>query len=463
MVKVTLNGKIVYAQEGALLSEVLAESGSRAEHPCGGKGLCKKCMVKVNGKEELSCRYVVSGDIDVITPDNKDVFSPVDDVCLVPEGDDLFYALDIGTTTLALALVSRDRDGIVKTKACTNPQRIYGADVISRIEYCTKNGTDDLKNVLINSVNSLIAFMGVEKDLKMYVTGNTTMLHLFFGVDCSTLGVAPYTPQFLCATTQSGQKLGLKGVEEAESLPSISSFAGADVLAGIYLAGEPADNSYSLLVDLGTNAEIALFSKEKIICTSAAAGPCFEGVNISCGMSAVEGAIYEYKNGKYKTVGNELPKGICGTGLVDIVADFCENKIIDETGYMKSEQTDIAPGVYVTAEDIRQYQLAKSAVYSGILTLLKENNVLFDNVGHMFISGGFSGTINVRNAVKTGLLPKELQNKWVVLNNSSLQGCVKYALKDDDLTHIINKAEYRDLSCSDTFSRLFIENMGFEG
>lgn len=459
MHKVTVNGRILFAEDSALLSEILMKSGGRVSHPCGGKGICKKCLVTVDGKPELSCQYTVHSDITVTFCDEEDIISETGAVETARKSANLCLALDIGTTTLALALVSRDTKSIVKVTTKTNPQRVYGADVISRIEYCRKNGIHELQRSLIDVVNYMIAELDAEM-LDIFVSGNTTMLHTFLGVDCSSIGVAPYEPAFLDSKTVSGASVGLH-TASVTTLPSIHSFTGADIVAGMGFIGMPTKGKYNLLVDLGTNAEIVLFDENSALCTSAAAGPCFEGANISCGMSATTGAIYSYRNSVSQTVGNVPAKGICGTGLVDIIAELLRNGTIDETGYMEDESFEVADGVEITQADIRQYQLAKSAVYSAIITLIKQKNIAFDDVEKIYISGGFSAKINIENAVRTGLLPRELKERCVAVNNSSLLGTVKLVCEENDLEFYTKNATYADLSASTDFSELFVENMMF--
>ncbi len=459
MVKVTVNGKTLYAQKGTLLSDILMKSDVRADHPCGGKGICKKCLVTVDGKKELSCQYKVMSDIEVsLDVGEVEVHIGADKKSVLTEN--MCYMLDLGTTTLALALVSLDNKSIVDVKCCTNSQRSFGADVILRIEYCDKNDVDFLQKKVIDDVNSLIKSFATQKALKLFVAGNTTMLHIFYGVSPASIGVAPYTPVFLGSRVADGKALGLENISEVHALPSIHAFVGADIVAGINLVDDNMGEKYNLLVDLGTNAEIALFSKDKILTTSAAAGPCFEGASITCGMSAVDGAICEFDGG-YKTIGNKAPCGICGTGLVDIIATLLKDGIIDETGYMACEQFNITEDVFINQSDVREYQLAKSAVYSGIMVLIKKAGIDFDSIENLYISGGFSAKIDVINAVKTGLLPKELKGKCKVLNNSSLMGGVKYICNNDNLNSIIERAEYCDLSLDTNFTDLFMENMGF--
>jgi uncharacterized 2Fe-2S/4Fe-4S cluster protein (DUF4445 family) len=243
-------------------------------------------------------------------------------------------------------------------------------------------------------------------------------------------------------------------------LPSISSFVGADLVAGIHYVGLP-DDKYRLLIDLGTNAEIILFSKDKVIATAAAAGPCFEGANISCGMSATSGAIYAYDGKNVKTVENMPARGVCGTGLVDVIATLLKRGIIDESGYVEDEEFEVADGVTVTQADVRQYQLAKSAIYTAVLTIIKRNGLDFSDIERLYISGGFSSGIDIENAVFTGLIPSELKDVCVSLGNSSLLGTIKSAFNNEQLMYITERSVYTDLSTDPLFADLFIENMGF--
>lgn len=387
MNKVTINGEAFFVNDGEILSDVLIKSGKSIDHPCGGMGKCKKCTVKINGKEELSCQYIIQSDICVeIDTENKE--NTADAVC-ISQGESLCFVLDIGTTTLETAVVDTHTGHIIKSITRPNPQRIFGADIMSRIDYCRKNGVDKLNRVLTDTINEMTALLSSEKLDRLYASGNTAMLHIFFGVDCSSLGTAPYTPVFLETKTEKAQNLSLTGVNTVESLPCISSFIGADLVAGLNFTYFPTENKYNLLIDLGTNAEIILFSQNEIICTSAAAGPCFEGASISCGMSAANGAVYSYSEKEIKTIGNEPPKGICGTGLIDIIAFLLKAQRIDKTGLMTPDSIEIADGISVTQADIREYQLAKSAVYSAVVTLIKRKCISFDDIEKVYISGGF--------------------------------------------------------------------------
>lgn len=458
-VNVTVNGKLITALKGQKLSDLL-----NIDKPCGGHGTCGKCKVKVNGREELACRFIIDPDIVVETYEKSEILSETGIKNSGEKTANMCLALDIGTTTLAMALVSLDNKSAVKTITATNPQTAFGADVITRIEYCQKNGVKGLNEALITQINSMIKDLDTDFVDTMYVSGNATMLHLFFGVDCSSIGTAPYTPVFLDIKREKASNLGLQGIKNIVSLPSISSFVGADIVAGLEFIGLPEENKYNLLIDLGTNAEVVLYSSESGVATAAAAGPCFEGANIKCGMSATEGAICEFKldygHSTVKTISEKSPRGICGTGLIDIISQLLKNDIIDETGYMEEDYV-LADNVYLSPDDVRQYQLAKSAVYSAVCALMKNMGIDFTDISKMYISGGFSSEINVLNAVNSGLLPRELTDKAVTINNSSLQGTVKYACGGADINRFTNMIKYIDLSSDENFSEFFINNMTF--
>ena len=454
----------LYFEGEKLLSELIQNIGSKLSHPCGGKGSCKKCGVIANGKEVLSCRFKISDDTEVIIPEVSEISSVTGAEETGKLTDRVCLCLDIGTTTLALALVSTDGKNIIRTVTDTNPQRSFGADVISRIEYCSKNGVSDLRDSVVNAINAMVKRLFDEFKLSsvptMYVAGNTTMLHCFFGVDCSSMGVSPYTPTFVEAQVKKGSECGIVGVENVVSLPSVSAFVGADIVAGINYVDLPETGKYSLLVDLGTNAEIVVFDSENLLCTAAAAGPCFEGVNISCGMSASDGAVCAYfSDGKYDTVGGAVPKGICATGLVDIIAEAVRNETIDESGYMEDDLV-ISDGVMLTPKDVREFQLAKSAVLSAIECLLEKLNADIEDVDKIYVAGGFSAALKVKNAVFVGLLPKGSESRFVPVNNSSLLGTVRFACENSDLSFVKN-ARYIDVSADGSFSDKFFENMYF--
>lgn len=464
MYKVKIGADVYNAAEGELLADVLRNNGIYIHKPCGGKGLCGKCKVTVNGESVLACSYKIRHDIAVSLPQAKPVFEA--NVSQNAEKiENPVFALDIGTTTLALALVSRDSRKAVEVLTSENPQTVFGADVISRIEYCRDHSVKDLQHSVVSHINTMLDSFDFSGNADMYVSGNTVMLHILFGVDPSPMGTAPYTPSFCGIRAEDGANIGMPKIRKVVSLPCISAFVGADLVAGINCAGMPPKGKYNLLVDLGTNAEIVLFSGDSVLCTSAAAGPCFEGAGITCGMNAVDGAIYRFvycglSKPRFKTISEKPAKGICATGLVDIIAELLRRGEINKDGFLRSEKFVITDTVFLTRSDVRQYQLAKSAVFSALIVLLKTAHVDFSEIANLYVSGGFSSELNVKNAVFTGLLPKELKEKTHPLNNSSLAGTVKYAC-DNNLGDFLKNARYTDLSETPDFAQLFINNIEF--
>ena len=267
---------------------------------------------------------------------------------------------------------------------------------------------------------------------------------------------------FLNEKRESAQVLGLRGVETVVALPGIAAFVGADIVAGMEHAGLPEKGKYHILLDLGTNAEIALFSESGILCTAAAAGPCFEGANISCGMSAAPGAVCACaEDGTCSVIGGGEAKGICATGLIDAIALGVRQELIDETGYLEYDPMPICGDVTLTGRDVREFQLAKSAIRAAMECLVRRAGITFDDVAHLYVAGGFSAGMDIQNAVFVGLIPEELEEKFIGVGNASLLGCVKSACSEETSALPLNAAQYVDLSSDPLFTQLFMEYMMF--
>lgn len=469
------------AHTGERLSDVLIRAGLAVDHPCGGRGTCRKCMVLVDGQEVLSCQTTVRGgeDVRVAAPDEI-LAAGASSAAGVEVDGNCALALDLGTTTLALALLRLETGEIVRVVTANNPQRAFGADVMSRIAAVRDHGVEALAAPLRREIDRMIGLM-VDRDVtkigppippdRLYVAGNTTMLHLFLGVDPTPMGAAPYTPAFLDERHVPAESLGLRGVREVVTLPGFSAFVGADLTAGLFEIGLPTGGRYRLLVDLGTNAEILLIPGDRaptapILCTAAAAGPCFEGATISCGMSATPGAICAFELDGHEatvtTIGNAPPRGLCGTGLVDAIAALLDAGIIDETGFMEPEAFYLADSVSLSREDVRQYQLAKSAVHAAIECLLSQAGITAADVEALYIAGGFATALRISSAVRTGLLPAALADRCVAVGNSSLAGTARYAACGRALDEYTKRAVYVDLAADAQFADLFMEGMLFE-
>ena len=367
--------------------------------PCGGNGTCGKCRVNIQGQGHVtSCLYTVKSDITVFLPEKKEMevlasqyvltkvvgLSPGESskLATIPYG----IAIDIGTTTMVFYIVNLLLGSIVDIVTMVNPQSRYGADVISRINYGYQNpkNIENLQKLLIDAINSVIREYCKRSDVlcndfvKISVVGNTTMLHTLLGIDAISIALAPFTPKFTDTQFIETHKLGIninpKGILVLS--PSLSGYVGADILAGLAsIDSEKLKNNF-LFIDIGTNGEMILVTPEKTLACATAAGPAFEGANISCGMGAFPGAISEFHGGeKMKVIGDSVPKGICGSGLIDIVAYMLKASLLSAEGniteeYLLYKADKEEDNVTLTQQDIREVQLAKAAVYAGIIRLL---------------------------------------------------------------------------------------------
>jgi uncharacterized 2Fe-2S/4Fe-4S cluster protein (DUF4445 family) len=483
----------ISSAKGNTLLKELQENGFDIYSPCGGNGTCGKCMVYVKGVGEVtSCIYQVTGDIAIVLPEKREANILVgqhEHTVLVPFNPgasvDLSYfphgvAIDIGTTTLVFYLVNLITGAIIETRAAVNPQTKYGADVISRINYAatTSGGLKTLQKEILDAINFQLAHFIEVADLtanelvKITFAGNTTMLHLLLGVDPLPIALAPFTPAFVDEQILKGRDLNLHCHPEAEIkiLPSIAAYVGADIVAGIASLKPLAEYQRFLFMDIGTNGELALVTPETIWCCATAAGPAFEGANISCGMSAVEGAISVFGAEGYSVIGNTVPVGLCGSGLIDVVAHLVENKLVQSDGLLSEDfvivpETSETNRIVLTQQDIREVQLAKSAIMAGVKVLLKKASLTYDDLDALFLAGGFGNYIDLASAVKIGMLPKEMEHKIISLGNTSGTGAL-LALKSVQFDQIIqdvrNRSCYVELSEDEDFVMDYVMNMDFE-
>lgn len=471
------------AEEGRTLFSVLRGNGAEIASDCGGRGACGKCAVRllsgsVSGAVPDGNGYVLSCKARVKEPCAVAVNLPMPsskkgrfaEGGAVP-GHAHSLACDLGTTTLAFSLVDTDAGKTVARFTALNGQAAFGADVISRISAASAGNLERLRETAVSQLNVAISLCaeryGAPKIDKTAVAGNTTMLHILLGVSPEGIGTAPYAPVFLSGKTMSGAYAGLNcGI--LETLPCCSAFVGADIVAGVCACGL---KEGEMLIDLGTNGEIIYRDENGYHAASTAAGPCFEGACIECGMGGVEGAIsgIEGSRGNFaiRTVGNAEPRGICGAGLVDLVACLLRDGTIDETGSMSvpGGRVTVTDGIYLSAADVRQFQLAKSAIASGIETLLRETGKDAGYVKRYRLAGGVGYHINVGNAVFTGIFPPQADGKTEVAGNSSLAGTEKYLLDGsaaEEAERIAAHCETLDLNSCASFAEAYVNNMTFD-
>lgn len=390
-------------------------------------------------------------------------------------------AIDIGTTTVAVFLENLTTGKAAGVESFVNPQAAYGHDVISRIRHAMNDpqGLSTLRMAVVEGINEALnalcrgAGVSHEAIIKASVAGNPTMLHLFCGVDPSSIARAPYSPVFTKAQLKRGGECGLSMNRGGAVLvlPSISGFVGADVVAGIAATPVTGSPAFSLYLDIGTNGEMALGNREGLFCCSSAAGPAFEGATIRCGMGAVEGAICSFKNGRYKTIGGRLPVGICGSGIVDIVAHLLSAGTIRSDGYMENdyrvergERTATGSDIVLTPQDVRSVQLAKAAIRSGITILMKTAGIAAERIKRVYCAGAFGAYLNIGSAAAIGMIPQEFLGRVTSVGNAAGYGA-RLALRslefEKSLQKIVSKARYIELSGREDFNEEFVRALEF--
>ena len=500
------------AQENETILSALTRAGIAVSAPCGGRGICGNCgvfllegKILLNGKELESggifpsCRGMPISDITIEIPaENTGIINAFKKEKtkrkkIIRAG----AALDLGTTTVQLELVDLDTGESLETLSALNAQRNFGADVMSRINAARNGKTKELFSAINRQIEDMLKHCISEWNLsgieQCNVSGNTTMLHLFCGVNPGGMGEVPFTPVFLEERFFTGPEIGLSA-GKITLLPGISAFVGADIVSGLAFLDILNHRENTLLADIGTNGEIALWRKneQRLLCASTAAGPCFEGAEISCGMGATTGAInHIYINGKpaakknetifnsgllsFTTLENIQPRGVCGSGLIDALAAMIKLGAIDETGALTEEFAEkgfpLTGTIFLTQKDIRQFQLAKSAIFSGITVLGKRAGLgsLLD-IETVYIAGGLGFFVNLENSVTAGLLPAEFsaeangKSRTAVCGNTSLKGAVQSLLNPEFLTRckeIVLRSDTADLAAAPDFSEAFAENMYF--
>ncbi|MCX8156946.1 MAG: ASKHA domain-containing protein [Verrucomicrobiae bacterium] len=446
-------GRKVEAEAGAALADVLFPLG--VEFPCGGRGKCRGCRVKLlegelrpTPEEErllgsgrlaegwrLSCRHAVTGPLrlemaqweaSVLQDEAPFPFEP-------QEG--LGIAVDVGTTTLAAQLIDMEKGHVLAVATGLNPQARHGADIMSRVEYALQpEGAKRLTRMIREKISDMLtdliieAHASPERLRRIALVGNTVMHHLFGGLQLAPLARHPFVPEREETLVFSPFELRwmLPDHVSIAFLPCLGGFVGSDILAGLLATGLHRQSGLGLLMDLGTNGEMVLGNKEGFLCASTAAGPAFEGARISCGMRADAGAIsaVAVKNGGVEchTLGGGPPRGVCGSGLVDAVAAGLELNWIAPSGRLTcGSLLPLAAGLGLTQQDVRELQLAKGAIAAGIRLLLQQQGAELSELENVWLAGAFGNYISRASAYRIGLLPLPPE-KVTPAGNTALRG-----------------------------------------
>ncbi|MCK9266081.1 ASKHA domain-containing protein [bacterium] len=369
-------------------------------------------------------------------------------------------AIDIGTTTIVIDLVDMETGKVIKTYANSNPQISYGNDVISRIEYTLVDNKSNgkylskkeqtthlltLKNLVVDFVNTSIKEFSKEegKNISQYIyqvvlVGNPTMRNIFFGLDISSLGVIPYEAPDTSSIVSTPSQVGLdiNKVATIYGGALIGGHIGSDVVADILVSGMYNKDALSLIIDIGTNGEIVLGNKKRMISASCAAGGAFEGASVSCGLGGIEGAIKEISiyDGRvgYTTIGNKKPVGVCGSGLIDLLAEFLDKNIMSKNARIKKDFY-ITEDLRLTQDDIFKLITSKSAIKTGWEILLDYYPAKLEDIDKIYLSGGFGNYVNITNGKKIGLIPDVDERKIIKIGNGSLQGAREMLISKERL------------------------------
>jgi uncharacterized 2Fe-2S/4Fe-4S cluster protein (DUF4445 family) len=506
-------------KEGESLLEAMRRQGLSYRAECGGRGTCGKCRIRVIAGEleiiaqdrrlfseeeleqglRLSCKaypkeyctiellagYETNG-YDIVTElkNRKTAVLPREstmnssEINILSSEEGYLIAIDLGTTTLAFSLIESVSVKVIRTHTAMNPQRAYGTDVITRIKAAGEGKLNELKDMIRKELyQGIITLTSMEEvDLhnirRIAIAGNTTMGHLLLGYDCGGLGVYPFTPVDITTITMDFAEL-FPSQEHIPVvvLPGISAFVGGDITAGLLACGCDRTERMNLIVDLGTNGEMALGNKNRLLVTSTAAGPAFEGGNISCGVGSIPGAIthvtIEAGACRYETIGDNPPVGICGTGVIEIVSELLKTGQMDETGLLAEPFFEQGYGIgklTFTQKDVRELQLAKAAVRAGIETLIQRYGISYDEIDKVYLAGGFGYKMDILKAVHIGLLPPELTGKVEAVGNSSLSGAIEYLTDrtaEARVRQILAAASEIHLSNDKDFNDYYIEYMSF--
>ena len=447
----------------------------------------------------------------ILDKDNENYFLVIKDGEILnietQEQKNYGLAFDIGTTTIVGLLVDLDTGKTVKVASRTNPQVVAGADVITRINYSINenDGLTKLQKLVISAINEIINELCINMNYdsndiySIALAGNAVMNHLLLGVNPKSMAFAPYVPvyHFISDIKAKNLSLNINPSASVYILPNISGFVGGDIVALILAHKLLETEKITLGIDIGTNGEIVVGSKKRLLCCATAAGPAFEGGHITFGMRAANGAIdsvsIEGDKILYHVIGNVNPKGICGTGLIDLIAALLEVGIIDETGRIVSpdeidsvalpfknrirengsqyefvlvfkEEIKNGNDIVLKQQDVRELQLAKGAISAGYSVLLSELGLEEKDIDEVLIAGAFGSYIKKESAMRIGLLPKISLDKVKSIGNSSSIGAKQYLVSDTkrkESIEIVKNTEYIELCLRPDFQEKFMDSMIF--
>lgn len=501
--------------------EALQEHGiTSVSTPCGGRGRCGKCSVHVEGQERdvLACMTeAVNGMVVTIPEEEGNQLIAEGSSCVHYLADGTFglvAACDLGTTTVVCHLIDGKNGQILATKSEANVQKIYGADVISRIQAAEAGKLSDLYRQITEQISRMLRELSIqvngrenmliscndedgiseadcscrnsEEVERLAVAGNTVMCHLLAGISPEAIGRPPFLPVEYFGKILQGNDIGIQGCREVYIAPAVSGYVGGDITADLLAVTPGHEEEEMLLLDIGTNGEMVLGKKGDYTCLAAAAGPAFEGAQILMGMPAKEGAIthvfMDQRRIRVQVIGEGKATGICGSGLLDALSVFLKLGLIEKAGrikdtgevsvacrkylgeYEKQACIFLTKEVCVTQEDIRNLQLAKAAIAAGIEILFRERGMKYQDVNRLVLAGGFGSFLTPESAAAIGLIPKALLPVTVSVGNAAGAGAVSAAVSREarqELERIREEMHYVELSSHPDFQELYIRHIDF--
>ncbi len=510
--------------EGTTILAAEQMAGLEPDAPCGGNGKCGKCRVEIlEGKKTgvvLACQTPVDSDMKIdtmlqekvqrILAEGKTRSVPVDPGIALTDPDSgrpyYLMAFDIGTTTVVGYLLDGKDGHEAGVASMMNPQHQFGADVISRANYVLENGGEQMRKVIVDALNQLIgkvcADAGILREdiIQISIVGNTCMHHLFLGISPDSLVHAPYVPAVKEGMIITPEKAGLKMNPSGRVLilPNIAGFVGADTVGCMLSVAFDQLDKLTLMLDIGTNGELVMGNKKKMVTTSTAAGPAFEGAKIECGMRGSRGAVSHLKteDGRLslEVVDHAKPIGICGSGLIDILAFLIRYGFIDSYGgfcdvdeledplakaeswrlqeidgkpafvLFPAEETGNGSPVYISQKDIREVQLAKGAIAAGIQIMTEKLDIRPEDIQQVFLAGAFGNYMDAGNACEIGLIPYELRNRIIPIGNAAGEGAKLACLNQGEYRYackMAEGAEFIELATESEFQDVFVDKLEF--
>lgn len=482
-----MNHKVVFLPQNISITvadnttvlQAQISAGLYPDAPCGGKGTCGKCKVEIEKEVLLACQTPVQKDMVVRLPDQEApeiLTGGISNQVCADASHKYVVAFDIGTTTLVGFLLDGKSGSLLGSASSVNPQTQYGADVITRIETALSRSKPVVRCSVIRALRKLLWQMASEQGIGtdqislVTIVGNTAMHHLMLGIDPSPLVRPPYMPSVSDAMEiPVDDLLPIDPDGMLRILPNIAGFVGGDTVSCMVAADFGKRKDLTLMIDIGTNGEMVLGNCDRRIACSTAAGPAFEGAKITQGMRGSPGAIDRVwlKDDKlyYHIIGRPEASGICGSGLLDLIACLLDLGIIDESGYLQNKKYTLPRSkVRLTQSDVREVQLAKAAIRAGIELMCEALGVKPADIQTVLLAGAFGNYMDPKSACRIGMIPPILLDRITPIGNAAGEGAKLCAVNRDIYEYakeLAAKTEFLELATLPEFQDRFVDALEF--